>query len=324
MNQSSAGGSASAGGARHEGACLAWGGAYMLAEQPLPEWASGRRVVAVGGQTGRPVHDVALITGTDGWITIQAKKGLNLGEAEESALGEALAQLVKIYKAGVPSELGAPGMRSIDTARDRVLILTDAAAPQTIVNGLVPVTDRLRDLPASVPIADVPKNDTERRALRLLTGHLARCWREEHGSEMNEADLHAMCAVLAVYRMDFSDGGPHRATAVLLLDSLRDDSQDATAIWRDLEVEAQRLAEERSYLDRDGLVRKLENQGVALRPAALKGAKTAIWLRPARSSPVITASCGRLVLADQAAEDRVPDDARRGERHDIRCVQRGA
>jgi len=48
----------------------------MLAEVPLPVWASGRRVAAVGGQTDRPVDDVGLITDDDGWVTIQAKKGL--------------------------------------------------------------------------------------------------------------------------------------------------------------------------------------------------------------------------------------------------------
>ena len=55
---------------------MAWAAAYMLAEVPLPVWASGRRVAAVGGQTDRPVDDVGLITDDDGWVTIQAKKGL--------------------------------------------------------------------------------------------------------------------------------------------------------------------------------------------------------------------------------------------------------
>lgn len=54
MTQSSAGGSGAAGGVGHEGRCLAWAAAYMLAEAPLPTWASGQRVVAVGGQTNRP------------------------------------------------------------------------------------------------------------------------------------------------------------------------------------------------------------------------------------------------------------------------------
>jgi hypothetical protein len=53
-------------------------------------------------------------------------------------------------------------------------------------------------------------------------------------------------------------------------------------------------------------------------------AKTAIWLRPAHSGSLIARSRDRITLAHQAAEDRFPGDTRRGARHDIWCVQRGA
>ena len=80
MGRSSAGGTRTAGGVGHEGRCLAWAAAYMLAEDPLPRWASGRRVVAVGGQTNRPVDDVGLVTDEGGWVTIQAKKGMRVDQ----------------------------------------------------------------------------------------------------------------------------------------------------------------------------------------------------------------------------------------------------
>lgn len=303
MNESSAGGSATAGGVRHEGACLAWAGAYMLAEQPLPAWATGRRVVAVGAQTSRPVDDVALVTDAGGWITIQAKKGLNLGAAESSALGEALAQLVKIFRAGVPNAAGAAGLRPIDPARDRVLVLTDVSAPQTVVNVLVPVVDRLRELPLGVPVGDVPKNETEQRAFELLRGHLSRSWRTECGMEMTEADLRALCRVLAVYRMDFSDVGQHRQAAVTMLEALASDPLEAAEIWRSLEVEAQRLADVRSYLDRDRLVGQLEAQGIPLNPVsrlraeiARLGALAAENVRALASALTISTPDGPLAL----------------------------
>jgi hypothetical protein len=66
MTRSSTGGLGPARGVGHESRCLAWGAAYMLAEKPLPRWASGRQVVAVGGQTKRPVDDGALLTDLDG------------------------------------------------------------------------------------------------------------------------------------------------------------------------------------------------------------------------------------------------------------------
>ena len=74
MTRSAAGGSGTVGGVRHEDRCLAWLAADMLAETALPEWASGRLVVGVGCQTGRPVDDVGALTDVGGWVCVQAKK----------------------------------------------------------------------------------------------------------------------------------------------------------------------------------------------------------------------------------------------------------
>jgi hypothetical protein len=90
MGRSAAGGTRTAGGVGHEGRCLAWAAAYMLAEEPLPRWASGRRVTAVGGQTNRPVDDIALLTDNGGWVTIQAKKGIRVDRRAGGGLGEAV------------------------------------------------------------------------------------------------------------------------------------------------------------------------------------------------------------------------------------------
>ena len=87
MGRSSAGGTRTAGGVGHEGRCLAWAAAYMLTEEPLPRWASGRRVAGVGGQTNRPVDDVGLVTDEGGWVTIQAKKGMRVDQAAGRGAG---------------------------------------------------------------------------------------------------------------------------------------------------------------------------------------------------------------------------------------------
>lgn len=102
MTRSSAGGAGAAGGVGHEDRCLAWAAAYMLAEAALPVWASGRRVVAIGGQTGRAVDDVGFVTNDDGWGMIQAKKRLTLAKVATGRLAEALGQLVEVDALGVP------------------------------------------------------------------------------------------------------------------------------------------------------------------------------------------------------------------------------
>lgn len=268
MTESSAGGSAAAGGVGHEGRCLAWFAAYMLVEVPLPPWASGRLVEAVGGQTNRPVDDVGLITDNDGWVTVQAKKALRVATAESSPLAEALGQLVDIELKGVPDGPYVKSLRAIDGERDLVLVLTDDSAPQTVDRYLAPVTDRLRDLPDGVPLSDVPKNGDEERALRVVRGHLARIWRSARDEELTEADFRRLTKVLSVRRMFLTDGGQHELGAQVMIGDLTDDPATGRRVWRELQLEGQRLAEERSFLDRKTLIRRLEVQGINLRPVA--------------------------------------------------------
>jgi hypothetical protein len=239
----------------------------MLAEVPLPAWASGRRVMAVGGQTGRPVDDVGLVTDDDGWVTIQAKKGLQVGEAEGSALAEALRQMVEIAAEGVPDRPPwTERLRSIDPARDLVLVLTDQSAAATVDRYLVPVTDRLRDLPDAVPLADVTTNEDEERALRVLRKHLARYWPEPQG--LTDAAFRQLAHLLSVRTMHLTDGGSEEVAAQLLLGEVTDDPGQARRAWEALEMEAQRLAEQRSFLHRGGLIRRLEMREIWLRPVA--------------------------------------------------------
>jgi hypothetical protein len=229
----------------------------------------GRLVRAVGGQTNRPVDDVGLITDNDGWVTVQAKKGLRIAEAESSPLAEALSQLVDIQLTGVPdSPPRVESLREIDTERDLVLVLTDQSAPQTVDRYLAPLTDRLRDLPDGVPLSDVPKNRDDERAMQVVQGHLARSWRSARGEELTDAGFRQLAKVLSVRRMFLTDGGEHERGAQVMLGNLTDDLDTARRVWRELQLEGQRLAEERSFIDRKTLIRRLEVQGINLRPAA--------------------------------------------------------
>ena len=197
MGRSSAGGTRTAGGVGHEGRCLAWAAAYMLTEEPLPRWASGRRVTGVGGQTNRPVDDVGLVTDEGGWVTIQAKKGMRVDKRPGGGLGEAVRQLVEIDEAGVPD--GPSGiLRPLEPGRDLVLILSDDSAAQTVNKNLAPVVSRLRDLPADVPVADSAPNDDQAGALGALKDQLERCWKQRWARDLTDADFRRLTRVLSV------------------------------------------------------------------------------------------------------------------------------
>lgn len=265
----SAGGAGAAGGVGHEGRCLAWAAVYMLAEAALPEWASGRRVVAIGGQTGRAVDDVEFVTDDDGWVMIQAKKGLTLAKAPTSRLAEALGQLVEVAELGVPDGPSLLGRsRSLNPDTDRVLVLTDHDASRRVDQLVAPVTDRLRDLPSVWPLADVYRNDGQWRAFELVREHLSRLWKAHYGTPLGEADLRRLGRVLCVRSMDLVDGGRHLTAVHNVLAEIAPRPEDVPRIWQVLEREGQRLAEERTFLDRKGLVRRLELAGITLRPIA--------------------------------------------------------
>jgi hypothetical protein len=240
----------------------------MLTEERLPWWASGRRVVGVGGQTNRPVDDVALVTDEGGWVTIQAKKGMRVDKRPGGGLGEAVRQLVEIDQAGVPE--GPSGvLRPLEPGRDLVLILSDDSAAQTVNGNLAPVVGRLRDHLADAPIADAAPNDAQTGALRILEAQLERCWRERWGRGITDADFRRLTRVLSVRALYIADGGEDYATTVrVMLRDLVGDDASAVALWKALVIEGQRLAEERGYLDRDGLVKILDAQGIVLRPVA--------------------------------------------------------
>jgi hypothetical protein len=95
--------------------------------RPLPQlpecWVSSGLVTGVGGQAAREADDVAVLIAVGGHLLIQSKKGLNLGKTPSSRLAKALRQVVGQYLHGIPGTGG--GLRPVDPARDRFLIVTD-------------------------------------------------------------------------------------------------------------------------------------------------------------------------------------------------------
>ena len=216
----------------------------MLAEVRLPGWASGQRVLSVGGQTNRPVDDVGLVTESGGWVTIQAKKGMRLGSKAGSPLAEALRQLVEIDQVGVPdgaSEL----LRPLDADRDLVLILSDDSAPLRVNAHMAPLTNRLRMLPATVPLADAAPNGDEEKALGLLKDHLGKAWSDRWGRAMTEADFRRLIGVLSVRALRIADDAEDYLTVQVMLRELAGEATTSLTLWNALKLQGQRLAEER-------------------------------------------------------------------------------
>jgi hypothetical protein len=262
MTQSAAGGAGAVGGLQHEARCTAWLAAHMLLERELPDWATGRLVVAVSSQTSRPVDDVGARTNAGGWICVQAKKGLARSDNPGSGLAAALEQLVSIHAQGVPDQ--APHqdrMRALDPKIDRVLILTDERAPRTTADAMVQVVDRLRTLPDDVPMNEAANNASERAALRSLRGHLERLWIKRHGADATEGLVRSLLRPLAVQALDLRQNGADLRSLLVDLRAVARDSSEAALLWRELVGIGLGLAKERRWLRRTDLLQELETLG---------------------------------------------------------------
>jgi hypothetical protein len=246
----------------HQARCFAWAAAYLLTGERLPGFAMGRRVTAIGAQTGRAVDDLALLTDEDGWVLIQAKKGLRLTASPGGDLAAALGQAARL-------DVVSPE-RPVDPERDRVLIVSDETAARTVARDLRSVVDRLRTLPTAVPLDAAARNQDERTGLALLRQHLGTAWQAAHGSAMSEVDFRTVCRSLGVQVLDLSDGGSHRTAAEQLLRTLLP-AGDVAALWELLVAEGHRIAQEGAYVDRDELARRLAALGVVLSPVSRLG-----------------------------------------------------
>jgi len=261
VTRSAAGGSGTVGGVRHEGRCLAWAAAHMLVEKALPEWATGRLVSAVGGQSGRPVDG--------GWVCFQAKAGLSFGTTPKSALAAALEQVVAMFDVGVPDHPpNGETLRRLDRHIDRVAVVSDENASEPVRIATAKLVDRLRTWPDEVPLEEAATNEPQRAALRVLTAHLQRLWLKRKGVELDEAQLRGMFRVLAVRSLELRAEGADLRAVMLDLQDIVEDPAKAPDLWRDLCEIGQQLAEERAWLSRDDLIDKLQILGHALQPSA--------------------------------------------------------
>ncbi|GAA2305025.1 hypothetical protein GCM10009853_072610 [Glycomyces scopariae] len=247
---------------------MAWFAAHLLAEQRLPEWATGGRVVGVGGQTARPVDDIGALTEEGGWVQVQVKKGLSLGTKSDSPLGKALAQAVEATCKGVPERRASEALRPLEPDTDCLLILGDHKSPQTVATALSNVVQRLRRWPNNVPLAEAGTNEKERAAREVLFQHLGRCWMEQRNVTLAETDLRLLLRSLGVFCLELQEGGSDRRAVQVMLTELVSDHEKAESLWHALLAIGVQLATDRTWADRAGLVAKLETQGIVLRPVA--------------------------------------------------------
>jgi hypothetical protein len=207
------------------------------------------------------MDDIGAITDRGGFVFIQAKLRLQLGEDTGSPLADALDQAVRQFIDGAPS--GPDGTRRPhEPGRDALVICTDAAASAPVRADLRTVTTRLAGHPRELPLDQVANNPGERRALRVLLGHLRAAFgKRANGTPPSEEQLREIGRLLHVIPLDVDPGGPDRVTAEAHLQGVLDDPASTPGAWNDLVTLGQALIEGRRWADRDDVRHALASGG---------------------------------------------------------------
>jgi hypothetical protein len=262
----SSGGAAGASGVGFQNRVFAWAAASLVAEEPLLLPVVPGIAVRVGAQTSYPVDDVAVLTDAGNVAVVQAKVGLNLGTAEDSALAQALQQAVDQYLNGrIPQSSGSD--RSIGPDRDAIVICTDSSAPRTVRLDLAQALARTATQPKGTTFGN-GLTAPEKKALNVALSHLRRLWLAGGRPAPTDEELRVFFRVLQVVTLDLEDGRQDQQAAITALARALPDATLAETAWTVLVAEGQDAAVAREWRDRPALGLALSRRAITLEAPA--------------------------------------------------------
>lgn len=262
----SSGGAAGASGVGFQNRVFAWAGAALVAEAPLLIPLVEGAVVQVGAQTGYPVDDAAVLTDAGNVAVVQAKVGLNLGAAEDSALAEALQQAVDQYLNGRVPQAGGRD-RPIDPDRDAIVLCTDSSAPSTVRADLARAIRRTASQPKGAAFGD-GLTAAQKIALNVAVGHLRRLWVAGGRPSPTDEALRVFFRILRIVVLDLEDGRGDQQAAISALARALPDPAHAEVAWTILVAEGQDASVAREWRDRPALGLALSRRSITLRAPA--------------------------------------------------------
>lgn len=259
----SAGGAAGARGVGLQNRVFAWAAAALVAERPLLGGDVAGTVVRVGAQTGFAMDDVAVETDTGRFALFQVKVGVGLGEAADSALAGALKQAVDQYVNGrLP--VGDGSGRSVDAARDALVLCTDRTAPASVRNDLRKALSRTGSQPPGTQLGH-ELTGNQRKALDVAVAHVKPTWEAATGNAADDEDLRGLFRALRVIAVDANEGEPQHAAALATL-AVGLSPADADAAWSVLVEQGHAASTDREWRDRASIGVALSRRGVHLAP----------------------------------------------------------
>jgi hypothetical protein len=263
------GGAATAAGMNFQSLGAAWYAVGILAEDEMAPplgLAAGTRLEWLMSETGEPVDDLLVGTSSGGFIFVQAKNSISLGESPKSEFASVVDQFVRQFLANRdPGAKTRSWNRPLDPSLDRLVLLVGHASPSSIRDGLPALLEKIRSL-AGRPLADAPTNAEEERALRVLRAHLETSWKAAAAQSPSSADELSFLSLVRVQTLDTrQDGSAEREARALLRGAVLEDPTSDAVAWDIVARQCGELAARRASTDRYGLVRALVERGVATR-----------------------------------------------------------
>lgn len=264
------GGAATAGGEDFQHRASAWMAVHTLGEKDatIPwDLPTDTTIEWLRCETEQPVDDLLVGTSAKGLVFAQIKRTLQISENANSDLASALDQFVRQFVSCRAKTTGTqPWDRPLDSARDRLLLITSSNSSKPVRDHLSDVLRRIRLLPSDHPLEHAATNNEERRVLSTTRTHLMRSWEKALGANPSDHELRQLYCLIRVQILDLEEGDAgEREVKNLLRSAILQVPDQADVAWGKLIVFCTRLAAQRSGADRPGLQRALLNAGIALK-----------------------------------------------------------
>ncbi len=250
----------------------AWIAVRILAEKSVsPPWdlPEDTTLEWLRCETEQPVDDLLVGTSGGGFVFSQIKYTLHLSEAVDSDLASALDQFVRQFIACRDTSAGArPWERSLDSVRDRLVLITGPSSSLPIRVHLPAVLGRLRGQIQDQPLDDAMVNELEGRAFYVTAGHVRRSWQAALGVSPSNDEVRHLLSLIKIHVLDVDEGGAAEREAKDQLRSavLRNPGQ-ANMAWEVLIESCAKFAAGRLGADRPRLQRTLLDTGVEIQAA---------------------------------------------------------
>lgn len=255
--EASGGGSATNAGVEYQAGVTAWLAVLALAGDAasppfnLPET---ERVTVIRLESKEPVDDIAVETSGHHSIFIQAKRGIDLSALDDSDFGKTMTQFIGQYVRRTDAGL-------FDEHKDAYVLAVGDTSSSQVSKVAASALDKLH-----AGANPETLNASEKKAYRTIVDHLKRAWRQNKGSEIDDARLTKLLKVIYIQEVDVIGNGTDAQRAK---DSLRrailDQPEQAGAAWNTLVADSLSLARQKGGATYASLEKLLRDKAIGLK-----------------------------------------------------------